>query len=325
MPFFDLASLAKPLVTARLALAGLDLDLDRREQLGFRDRDEPLTVRQLLSHSAGLPPWLPFTGEPLADQLRRGFPEGAHPKLVAGTVGVSLYSDLGYRLLAELLEAQAQRPFQDLGAEVSGLSPAPWAQEPAFAPQGPDATMWRLAEPALALPARERDLPNDANARAGMRGHAGFGATPEQLRTCLADWVASGTPLLSAVDTARGADGTRWGLGLQRALAGPGRFGTLLARLPHGLTGVHVHVYGGRALSAPAPALKGRPGEPTRFWFHLGFTGPALFFRPEDGLCLAILAHRVGPCGELLDDEAMRARRWEALGAAVARLRGAGG
>ena len=320
MAFFDLASLAKPLVTARLALAALDLDQDRRAQLGFLDRAEPLTVRQLLSHSAGLPPWLPYTGEPLAEQLKRGFPQGAHPKLVAGTVGVSLYSDLGYRLLAELLELESGRSFQAWGAVLSGLSPAPWEQEPAFAPQGPDATMWRLAEPALPLPVRERHLPNDANARAGMRGHAGFGATPEQLRVCLEDWVVSGTPLQSAVDTARAADGARWGLGLQRALAGSGRFGTLLARIPSGVTGVHVHAHGGRALSSAAPVLKGRPGEPTRFWFHLGFTGPALFFRPEDGLCLAILAHRVGPRGELLDDEAMRARRWEALEAAVAKL-----
>ena len=79
MPFFDLASLAKPLVTAPLALRHLDLDRDRREQLGFRDRPSPLTVRQLLSHQAGLPPWRPYTGESLAVQLCRAAP--AHPLL----------------------------------------------------------------------------------------------------------------------------------------------------------------------------------------------------------------------------------------------------
>ena len=87
--FFDLASLAKPLVTAPLALEGLDLDRDRRAQLGFQGRAEPLTVRQLLSHSAGLPPWLPYTGEPLAGQLARDFPAGAHPRLVRASVGSS--------------------------------------------------------------------------------------------------------------------------------------------------------------------------------------------------------------------------------------------
>ena len=324
MPFYDLASLAKPLVTAPLALSLLDLDQDRRAQLGFGERAVPLTVRQLLSHSSGLPPWLPFTGEPLAVQLKRGFPQGAHPKLVLGKPGVSLYSDLGYRLLAELLELETGRSFTELGAEASGLSPAPWEAAPAFAPQGPDAAMWRLAAPALPMPARDRKLPNDANARAGMRGHAGFGATPAQLEGCLRDWLASRAALRCATDTAQGADGSRWGLGLQRALTGPGRFGTLLARIPEGVTGIHVHVHGARAASTPAPALAGRPGEPTAFWFHLGFTGPALFFRPKDGLCLAILAHRVGVCGELLDDEAMRARRWEALQAAVNGLKAIG-
>jgi CubicO group peptidase (beta-lactamase class C family) len=322
VPWFDLASLAKPLVTAPLALAKLDLDLDRREQLGFTARVEPLTVRQLLSHSAGLPPWLPFTGEPLAQQLARGFPAGAHPKLVQGTPGVSLYSDLGYRLLAELLERETGRPFASLGAESSGLAAAPWPTAPPFAPQGPDAEMWRLAEPGRPFPQRDPYLPNDANARAGMRGHAGFAASPSSMKDCLRRWLASGVPVRMAVDTASGADGSRWGLGLQRALRGAGRYGELLAAVPPGISGLHLLVQGHKqGLSPVAPALDDAPGGTSAFWFHLGFTGPALFFRPEDGLCIAILAHRVGPSGALLDAEQLRARRWEILAAEVARLK----
>jgi CubicO group peptidase (beta-lactamase class C family) len=311
--FFDLASLAKPLVTAPLALARLDLDRDRREQLGFRERAEPLTVRQLLSHSAGLPPWLPYTGEPLAEQLGRGFPAGAQPRPARADVGTSCYSDLGYRLLAELLELEAGRPFAELGAESSGLVPAPWAPAPPFAPQGADAEMWRLAEPDLPFPPRNPARPNDANARAGMRGHAGFGADPAGLAACLERWLASGLPARMAVETARGTDGSRWGLGLQRALTGPGRYGTLLAAIPAGAAGLHVLVHESDRLSPPAPALEALPGEPSAFWFHLGYTGPALFVRPGDGLCIAILAHRLGPAGELLDVEQLRARRWEVL------------
>ena len=321
-PWFDLASLAKPLVTAPLALAKLDLDLDRRGQLGFEGRAEPLTVRQLLSHSAGLPPWLPYTGEPLAAQLARGFPAGAHPKLAHGTVGVSLYSDLGYRLLAELLELETGRPFKGLGAESSGLTAAPWPSAPPFAPQGPDAEMWRLAEPRLAFPQRDPYLPNDANARAGMRGHAGFATTPVGMRECLRRWLASGVPVRMAVDTAQGADGACWGLGLQRALTGPGRFGGLLSTIPPGVSGLHLLVQDRAVgLSPAAPALAESPGPPSAFWFHLGFTGPALFFRPETGLCLAILAHRVGPGGGLLDAEQLRARRWAILAAETTRYR----
>ena len=316
-PFFDLASLAKPLVTAPLALARLDLDRDRREQLGFGDRKEPLTVRQLLSHSAGLPPWLPFTGEPLAAQLARGWSAGTEPKLLAGAPGLSRYSDLGYRLLAELLERETGRPFAQLGAESSGLLPAPWAAAPPFAPQGPDAQMWRQAEPDLPFPPRDPHLPNDANARAGMAGHAGFGASPARMRASLERWLASGAPGRMCVDIAQGADGARWGLGLQRALTGSGRFGALLAALPPGIGGLHLRVHTGRSLAVPAPPLAEPPGEPSAFWFHLGFTGPALFYRPEDGCCLAVLAHRLGPAGELLDAEQLRARRWAILAEAV--------
>ncbi len=317
-PLFDLASLAKPLVTAPLALDLLDLDRDRREQLGFRDRAEPLTVRQLLSHSAGLPPWLPFTGEPLAEQLARGFPGAAQPKLARPRVGVSCYSDLGYRLLAELLEQETGREFASLGAERSGLAPAPWAVPPPFAPPGADLELWTLAAPELPFPPRDPRLPHDANARAGMRGHAGVGATPTALRACLERWLAAGAPGRMAVDTAQGEDGSRWGLGLQRAPTGPGRFGTLLAAIPPGTAGVHVRVLEQDRLSPPAPPLDPAPGAPSRFWFHLGYTGPALFVRPEDGLCIAVLAHRLGPSGELLDAEQLRARRWETLETAVA-------
>ena len=317
-PWFDLASLAKPLVTAPLALARLDLDRDRRGQLGFGGRPEPLTVCQLLSHSAGLPPWLPYTGEPLATQLGRGFPVGAHPKLRLAVPGVSCYSDLGYRLLAELLEQEAGQAFTALGAASSGLAPAPWASPPPFAPQGPDQEMWRLAEPERPFPARDPHLPNDANARAGMPGHAGFAATPALLSGCLRRWLASGLPGRMAVAAAREPDGSIWGLGLQRAMLGAGRFGTLRASIPAGAGGLHLIVGEGAALSPPAPVLEAVPGAPSAFWFHLGFTGPALFFRPEDGLCIAILAHRLGPAGELLDAEQLRARRWELLAAEVA-------
>jgi len=316
MTSFDLASLAKPLVTAPLALAHLDLDRDRRGELGFRDRAEPLTVRQLLSHSSGLPAWRPYTGEPLAAQLRRGVP-GDDPKLAQGIPGQTLYSDLGYRLLAELLEAETGQTFQDL-ARDSGLSAAPWAQAPPFAPQGADAGLWALAEPTLPMPAREPHLPNDANARAGMRGHAGFAATPAQLEAALGRWLGSGLPARMAVDTA-GGPGGHWGLGLQRAFLGPGRFARLLEAVPPG-PGLHVAVAEATALAAPAEALGEPLYEPlasSAFWFHLGYTGPALFYRPEDGFCLALLLHRLGPDGGLLDPEQLRARRWAALAAAV--------
>lgn len=306
--FYDLASLTKPLVTTPLALAFLDLDADRRWVLGFHDRGTPLTVRQLLSHSSGLPPWRPFTGEPVAAQLRREVAD--HPLLRPATPGLATYSDLNYRLLAELLAAETGTPFAELGA-ASGLSPAPWHTPPTEVPDGPDAAAWALAT-AQPMTPRDPHLPHDANARTGMPGHAGFGTTAPQLRTALARWVAAGWPGRMAAESADGEQGTRWGLGLQVLFSGNGRFGQLLSHFPQGF-GIRVLEDSTEEAPAARPVFDPDPGPPSGWWFHLGYTGPALFYRPSDRCCIALLVHRRGPSGELLDAEALRARRWHLL------------
>lgn len=309
---YDLASLTKPLVTAPLALAFLDLDADRRWSLGFTDRQTPLTARQMLSHSSGLPPWRPYTGEPLAQQLRRAVPE--HPLLRPATPGLATYSDLNFRLLAQLLELETGLPFVKLGA-ASGLSPAPWPQSPVPIPDAPDAEAWTLATEAP-LPPRNPRLPHDANARAGMTGHAGFGTTAPQLLAALRHWVSEGWPERMAVGDTPGEGGARWGLGLQAVFGGSGRFGQLLSRIPRG-AGIQVLEDATDQTPPPAPPLDRDPGPATDWWFHLGYTGPALFYRPADRCTLALLLHRRGPQGELLDVEALRARRWAILASFV--------
>ncbi|HTL97604.1 MAG TPA: serine hydrolase domain-containing protein [Holophagaceae bacterium] len=317
--FYDLASLTKPLVTAPLAHAFLELDADRRFALGFHDRGTPLTARQMLCHAGRLPPWRSFTGEAVAVQLRR--PALGHALLRDPKPGEATYSDLGYRLLAELIEAETRVPFAALGAAMSGLTPAPWRDAPAQAPDGPDAEAWRAAEPELALPSPDAHLPHDLNARAGMRGHAGFGATARQLRNWLRVWSVQWAPRMCA-ETSRESDGSVWGLGLRAAHLGPGRFAELLERIPFGmLESPWVIEWPIETSDAPAPPLQEEPGPPSAWWCHFGFTGPALFFRPEDGACLAFLMHRLGPDGSLLDAEALRARRWYILDKFTATLR----
>jgi CubicO group peptidase (beta-lactamase class C family) len=310
--FYDLASLTKPLVTAPLALAFLDLDADRRWGLHFQEREVPLTVRQLLSHSSGLPPWRPFTGESVAAQLGRPVPD--HPLLRPAAPDLATYSDLNYRLLAELLETETGLTFAKLG-QASGLSPAPWLNAPAEVPNGPDAEAWSLATE-VPLPARDPHLPHDANARAGMAGHAGFGTTAPQLQETLARWIASRWPDRMAVDVSQGEGGSRWGLGLQVAFAGPGRFGQLLSRLPTG-SGLHILEDATESTPPAAPPMEAEPGQASGWWFHLGYTGPAVFYRPSDQSCLGLLLHRRGPEGALLDAEALRARRWALLASFV--------
>jgi CubicO group peptidase (beta-lactamase class C family) len=322
--FYDLASLAKPLITAPLAHAFLELDADRRFALGFHDRDAPLTARQLLCHSAGLPPWRPYpaTGHrppaTVAEMLRREAPSQAHPLLRDARPGETVYSDLGYRLLAELVEAETRVPFAQLGAALSGLSPAPWREAPIQVPDGPDAEAWRAAEPELALPPSHAHGPHDLNARAGMTGHAGFGATAAQVRNWLRVWSAQWAPRM-CVEASRESDGSVWGLGLRAAHRGAGRFAELLVRVPMG-AGVHVLEAASTERVEPAPDLASEPGPASAWWCHFGFTGPALFFRPEDGACLALLLNRRGPQGGLLDAEALRARRWKHLAAFTAKL-----
>ncbi len=307
---FDLASLAKPLVTAPLALAYLDLEADRRWQLGFQDRTEPLTVRQLLSHSGGLSPWRPFTGEPVAAQLRR--PVGADPLLQPARVGESRYSDLGYRLLAELLEAELGLSWRHLGAATSALAPWPWHPAPVDLPPGRDREAWAVATD-LPFPEPRVGEPHDANARAGMPGHAGFAASRAQFENALRIWVGARWPHRMAVPTAKTPEGQVWGLGLLNAQRGPGRFAEVLARIPEGLGGVHVLADEGVDALAPAPGLQGAPGAPTAWWYHTGYTGPLLCVRPSDGCVVALLVHRLGPKGALLSEEELRGRRWGLL------------
>ena len=195
---YDLASLTKMIVTAPIVLKYFDgrLDEDMTYRLGFTysnsdglDPDtaageilklfpQNVTIRKLLSHSAGLPAWLPFLqGESLASQLARGFPAGKHPLLQAGTPNVSLYSDLNFRLLGQLIEEESGCSLSELGHQ-RGLKHAPWSTEserlPICMPDGPDIEAWSIATDSRSSPVpRSPSLAHDATSRAGMTGHAG--------------------------------------------------------------------------------------------------------------------------------------------------------
>jgi CubicO group peptidase (beta-lactamase class C family) len=328
--FFDLASLAKCLVTAPLALQYLDLDIDRREQLGFvgeLSRAEPLTVRMLLSHQSGLPPWLPFVSGLTVGQAVMLFDKyGAHTLLRAGKVGTSTYSDLNFRSIGELLVMETGKTYQEL-ALVKGLSHTPWTglpgnpPMPVFVPDGPDRETWEIAakDGLLSYPARQPYLPHDANSRAGMLGHAGFAATKAQFTACLERWLAEGWPQKQAVKHAVADDGfTQWGLGLLRVMDGQGKYGDLLLQLDaQGLLtpGVTVLETVTTELSEPAPLGAGEAayGNPTEWWMHTGFTGPVVFVHPGRGIVLGLLMHRRGPEGELIDIDKRRARAYAVM------------
>ncbi|MBA2260132.1 MAG: beta-lactamase family protein [Acidobacteria bacterium] len=106
---FDLASLTKVIATATLAMRAVDDGLIRLDDPvaewipEWRGADRiGVTVRDLLEHSAGLTAYLPFfrdhTGRPEFQQAISTMPLEYAPRTR------SLYSDLGYILLAFILE-----------------------------------------------------------------------------------------------------------------------------------------------------------------------------------------------------------------------------
>jgi CubicO group peptidase (beta-lactamase class C family) len=114
---YDLASLTKPLITAFLAVYLLEKKQWRLEdevRRFFPDFTLPITLEQLLTHSAGLPPWHPF-------YLYRPLAGPAQITVLKNTAAPGsrvLYSDVGYILLRLLLEKTTGLEFKEMAAAV---------------------------------------------------------------------------------------------------------------------------------------------------------------------------------------------------------------
>ncbi len=136
---FDLASLTKPLATglllAKLLEQGtvtLDAPISVHLPL-FKSRpDESVSLKRVVSHSAGFPAWKPFYA--LADSPEQVIEIIARtvPAYVAGTRVI--YSDLGYILLGYLLETLTatrldilflERIAAPLALKFTGYRPSP--------------------------------------------------------------------------------------------------------------------------------------------------------------------------------------------------------
>src|SRR6187455_1575291 len=117
---YDLASLTKPLITTllcarRIELGELTLDSSVSHYVGEFDRTDKqmITVRELLTHTSGLPAWRPLYI--LAED---------EPERVAGAIASQeleykpgtqvIYSDLGFITLGILLERLMGHPIAEL-------------------------------------------------------------------------------------------------------------------------------------------------------------------------------------------------------------------
>ena len=295
---FDLASLTKAFATTTIAMRGvaagwLDLDepvAERLPWLAGAGRWDDVRVHHLLQHAAGIPDWAPLFalarrahpdalpgGGPLREVFRDALvslPFHAAP----GTR--SIYSDLGFLLLAPLLELAGEAAFgalflrevaAPLGLTDTGFRPTEeWDSDP-----------WPSDRPRIAAtedcPWRGRVVwggVHDENAYAlgGVAGHAGLFSSVDDV----GKWA--GALLDTALDRPSPLE-------LPEALVT--RFWDA-ARLGDGTWSW------GWDHPAPTGSSAGRHLGPDAVG-HLGFTGCSVWIDRERDLAIVLLSNRVHP------------------------------
>lgn len=295
---FDLASLTKVVATSSsiLKLVGegaFELDTPVRELLPVMREaglEAPITIRHLMTHSAGLIDWLPvFLTETGSDAYLRGF---VRDGVVCAPGERVVYSDPSFITLGEIVRA------------ASGLSIADYAREHIFTPLGMVDTMYtppkvqrlriaateqgnafeaakRADQTPAAGPWRTHMLRgevHDGNAWYGLQGvagHAGlFGAAIDLFRYGQM-WLNGGVLddvrilpehlVASATREQIEDDGERRGLGWRLVPAD-----------------------GGGATDSGL-------GMGPRAFGHTGFTGTSLWIDPDTGVVIVLLTNRVHP------------------------------
>ena len=277
---YDLASLTKVVGTTALAMelverGELDLDapvsryLRRYRSLG-KDR---VTVRQLLSHSAGHRAWYPFWSHGVAD--RRGVLEFIYADTLQYRPGArSRYSDFDMILLGEVIQevtgqpladAFQERVFEPLGMAATGFRPV-GAVDRAAAPTEADRAF------------RGRTLQGEvhdeaASVMGGVAGHAGLFSTASDLARfayVLANGGAGyGSRLFRRTTLERFVEPVR-----------------LRSTYP---TGLGWMVNAGRGNSAAGDEFG------PRSFGHTGYTGTSIWVDPDQGLFVVLLTNRVHP------------------------------
>jgi CubicO group peptidase (beta-lactamase class C family) len=177
--YFDLASLTKPLFTAPTVLRILsDVDAVDRSVASYLPwipvLAETPTVRQLLTHSGGLPAELPSSGDSVAvsawvvDQVRE----------VRPPVRVT-YSDPSYWLLGEIAVALAGQPLETLfAAGPAGAADFLFGVAPA-----------NSSVPAGPVSENEQQVHDPAARRLGTSGHAGAFGTLAGVVAAVVCWL----------------------------------------------------------------------------------------------------------------------------------------
>lgn len=315
---FDVASLTKPLVTATLTMRAVDAGLltlqtpvgallpDWAHPQAWRRR---VTVLHLLNHSSGLPAWHPFfelyplnPSPEAAAQNRRSILDDILATPLDAPPGTRhLYSDLGYILLAHLLE-------HAFGARLDAL-----ARNLIFEPLGMRHTRFvaRLdGDPALhsavateACPRRGRTIvgtvhDQNTDVQGGVAGHAGVFSTARDLARFLAH--------LLDIFHGRIADGI---------VSRP----TLAFCWSEAARAAHGHHLGGWDTPSGELSSAGRGFHRANTVGHLGFTGTSFWVDLDRDIVAILLTNRVYPSRQNPRIKALRVDFHEAVYAALSR------
>jgi serine-type D-Ala-D-Ala carboxypeptidase len=291
---YDLASLTKALVTSLLVMKGVEqgvLGLDQR--LGdfiteLADRPQ-VTVRLALAHAAGFPAHRKFYEKTPATRASV-VAHAAREPLAYPPGSRSIYSDLGFILLGEVVERALGGRLDELAdrliARPLGLGNLGFVD--LGAGQASPTFRGHAVAPTERCPVRGRMVVgevHDLNAYAmgGIAGHAGlFGSVTDVLNLAFAlcevfQGRRSGpvaTAVLRQFWQPAGIPGSTWRLGWD----GPAEHGSLAGSL----------------LSRRAVG-------------HLSFTGCSLWIDPDQATCVIVLCNRIHP--EVRDDPRFRALR----------------
>lgn len=282
---FDAASLTKPVITATLVQllrerGRLDIEAPLQRYLPECGGNEKagITLRQLLTHSSGLPAGLPrngggdWAGADAAQQIACGLPLEAAP----GTR--FRYSDVNYILLGRIVERQAGMTldqlaeawlFKPLGMQDSGYSPLRRMAAARIAPTE------RL--PAAAGGQLLRGEVHDPTARkmGGVAGHAGLFTSTADLaryaRMLLRGGVADdGRRFLSAESVA-------------------------LLTTPQQAPAIAEQRSLGFDIASPYSRPRGSVYPVGVSFGHTGFTGCAIWLDPASRSFYVLLSNRVHP------------------------------
>ncbi len=190
---FDLASLTKPLATATAMALLVQSKILRLENPvskfipEYKTGDKKsVTLAHLLSHSAGLPDWKPYYENTQPSKMARNEPlinpPGTH----------SLYSDIGFMILGEIIEKVTGEPLDQ------------FCENNIFSKLNCKKTFFPgLGRKIKGMIAATEDCPrrgkvicgevhdDNAYAMGGVAGHAGLFSTAKEVYILVTDWLDS--------------------------------------------------------------------------------------------------------------------------------------